>query len=1072
MSAGGVGPAELRRDALVSGRARGVGGGQGSRDVAVASGRARVVVVLFALGVSAALVLIAGCDAPPRARAQRIASTSQLIGGPKALGRIGDYLLENDQIRLIIDAAGPGRANSPFGGKLIDADLQRVGAGDGAGNDQLAELMPAFVFEILSPTSVEITADGSAGGAAELRVRGKGGDLLQMVALLNTALLFSPSLELEQIYRLYPGKRYVELETRITNTGAAAHPFPYLSPAELRDLGLDVPGVEDLQLSTPLGQLLLLGGEQELFAPGPAGFGVRFAIEDSYAAARGFPAFPGLVADYVATRGKGVSYGFTIPEDPANYVPALASLYAPQRVTPTSVLLPFTYAGVAAAYAHQPPAALAPGASFSTRAYFIVGRGDAASVYDVVQELRGAPSGHFAGRVVDAATQQPVAGADVLVLDRTGAPVTQAETDARGAFRARLPPGDYRYRVVTDDRDPTDPADLSIRAGAVTSSLVQLPPPATLAVAVLDEEGRHAPVKVTLVGRFGAEHVGADPRAFLYSVALGERKRPTSFDGGDRFIENAWTTADGRLTATVRPGRYQLVVSRGPEYELIDEPIELAAGGLVTRQLRLTRAFATPGWVAGDFHLHAQPSTDSEVPLELRVETCAAEGLEVATSTDHNFVTDYAPAIARTGLLPWLLGISGMELTPFEMGHFNAYPLRVDPGSTRGGEFLWAGKSPQELFDQLRGPLAARPGHTVVQVNHPRQSVLGYFAQFSIDVATGEPFAPSGLSSVFAPYGAEFAPENFSYDFDAIEVITGKMQEAVHTFRAPDPLPPGPFPDPQPVPGEILLGADGRPQFPGVAESWFTLLDRGHTAAAIGTSDTHGTLFEEPGYARTLVFVGEGKDAQGRFDEADVTAAIFARRTVATNAPFVEVTVPGRDGRLARIGDTVRTSGAITVDVRVRSPSWAPVDRVILWSNSARVGEVVVPPERGTDARASFALTCPRDCWIVAEVTGSGSMFPVVPATEFEPLDAQVLFRALAAGIDLGALPITGKLRPDATDVLHPFAMTSPIWLDVDGGGFSPPKAPLPRRSRGGAAQPPDVRAQFEAAPDSARGSR
>src|SRR5207245_2337961 len=120
-----------------------------------------------------------------------------------------------------------------------------------------------------------------------------------------------------------------------------------------------------------------------------------------------------------------------------------------------------------------------------------------------------------------------------------------------------------------------------------------------------------------------------------------------------------------------------------------------------TAELALARAFDTPGWVAGDFHLHAQPSTDSGLPIAARVTSCAAEGLEVATATDHNYITDYSPVIAGT-VDPWLVGISGMELTTFEMGHFIGWPLRVDPGSTRGGEFLWAHQPPQALFDQLR----------------------------------------------------------------------------------------------------------------------------------------------------------------------------------------------------------------------------------------------------------------------------------------------------------------------------------------------------------------------------------
>ena len=35
----------------------------------------------------------------------------------------------------------------------------------------------------------------------------------------------------------------------------------------------------------------------------------------------------------------------------------------------------------------------------------------------------------------------------------------------------------------------------------------------------------------------------------------------------------------------------------------------------------------------------------------------AAEGLEVAVSTDHEFRADYAPAIERLGLLPWVRSI-------------------------------------------------------------------------------------------------------------------------------------------------------------------------------------------------------------------------------------------------------------------------------------------------------------------------------------------------------------------------------------------------------------------------------
>jgi hypothetical protein len=402
-----------------------------------------------------------------------------------------------------------------------------------------------------------------------------------------------------------------------------------------------------------------------------------------------------------------------------------------------------------------------------------------------------------------------------------------------------------------------------------------------------------------------------------------------------------------------------------------------------------------------------------------------------------------------------------MELTTFEMGHFNAYPLRVDPGSTRGGEFRWAGTPPQGLFDQLRA-LAVDPARGIVQVNHPRQATLGYFAQFFIDQTTGQPYTPTGLLGIFAPYGDEFRPENYSTDFDAIELLTGSRLEDVHTFRAPDPLPPGPFPDPQPVPGQVVVGADGRPQFPGVVETWFTMLDRGHRATGMGTSDSHHLLGDEPGYARTLLYVGAGKDIPGGYTRDDVIDAVRGHHAITTNAPIVEMTAGG-----GQIGDTVVVrGGSVDVAIHVRAASWARVDHLVVHANSRVVADQAIPASQGTDYQTTVHLDLAVDSWVVAEVTGSGNLFPVVSAVEFPPLDATVLIRALSQGLDLSALPLTSSLKPKSTHIVTPYAITNPIWIDVDGNGWTPPKPPLPRRAAGPPSPPPDIRARFEALPE------
>ena len=83
----------------------------------------------------AALATCTGSEAP-HSRAQRIGKLEEAIGGPHAIGRIGDFLLENDQVRFVIADKGVGRVNTTFGGTLVDADLQRVGGRATAnGND-------------------------------------------------------------------------------------------------------------------------------------------------------------------------------------------------------------------------------------------------------------------------------------------------------------------------------------------------------------------------------------------------------------------------------------------------------------------------------------------------------------------------------------------------------------------------------------------------------------------------------------------------------------------------------------------------------------------------------------------------------------------------------------------------------------------------------------------------------------------------------------------------------------------------------------------------------------------------
>lgn len=992
-----------------------------------------------------ALALAACSVSPdaPRAAAMRVSEADQLIGGPKALGQIGDYLLENDQIRVIIESTGVGRSSTPFGGSLIDADLRRPGA---PGNDTMGELLPSFLLELMDPVSIQVTADGLDGGAAIITEQGTDGDLLQMVEILNDGLLYPPDLQFQEQFKLEPGKRYVEITTSITNTTSAQHPLPYLNPSELMNLGIDIPDLQNIQLSVPLGHFVIFGGENQAWTPGVAGFNVRFAIEDTYPTAKGFPAFPGLVAEYLATRGKGVSYGIMVPSGADNYPNTYRDLYQPmQEVTDHSMLLPYVYSAVTGVYTANPPAVLGPHQTYSFKTYFIIGRGDVASVVDVMQEIRGTPVGSFAGRVVDALTQAPVERAEVIVQDAQGRYIDEIDTDANGAFKGNLPAGSYSYRIVTPTRATAAKKSFSITVGQTTSVLEALAPPAHLAVQVLDEVGRAVPCKIQLVGNFSSQELGRDPRTFLYDLHLGEAVRATTFDPTrTEYIENGWYLSDGLLSADVRPGSYTLAVSRGVEYDLHSEPVVLVPGAFVSTHVALRRAVDTSGYVAADLHLHSANSVDSDLALVDRVKSIAGEGLEFAAATDHNLLTDYAPTIAALGLQDWLTATVGMELTTSEMGHFNGYPLRIDPGNIRGGNFRWDSQPPDSLFAQLRG-LGEDPARTIIEVNHPRDGVLGYFTQFNIDDETGDTAPRSGLRAVFAPFKPEFAPTAFSYDFDTLEVVNGKRPDLTHSFQSN---------------GAVVRGVDGRVAYPGQIDDWFTLLSRGATYTALGNSDSHAGLSQEPGYPRNLIFVGDDKDVQGKFDRWDVVDGLRAHRVVVTNGPFIDFSIDGNP-----IGATVKvTASTVKVDLHVTSPNFAPVEVVRVWSNGQKLRELAVPPAQAHDFTSSVTLPIAADAWFVVEAAGSANEFPVVPPQEFEPLNVDQVINALGAGLDLTGLSPTGGVKPARTGIVTPEAITNPIWIDHDGNGrFDPPLPPIPHRTAPPVDGSADVRKAFEA---------
>jgi hypothetical protein len=106
---------------------------------------------------------------PGKAVAKRITRSKDLIRGPLANSRIGDWLLANGEARFVIQDVGQRDLYSvgQYGGNIIDAEV--VGR---PGLDNFLEVQAGLNIEtVVNAQTVEIVNDGQDGTAAILRSR-------------------------------------------------------------------------------------------------------------------------------------------------------------------------------------------------------------------------------------------------------------------------------------------------------------------------------------------------------------------------------------------------------------------------------------------------------------------------------------------------------------------------------------------------------------------------------------------------------------------------------------------------------------------------------------------------------------------------------------------------------------------------------------------------------------------------------------------------------------------------------------------------------------------------------------
>lgn len=895
----------------------------------------------------------------------KVAAAGDLLAGEAATGREGDVLLRNDRIQVVIEQPGRVIGPQPFGGNIIDADVVRPGE---PARDRFGELGSLFQFgRTVMVDKVEILRDGSTGGAAVVAATGADGalDFIHLTGLISQFLpgLKVPDSNLDlklrvtKYYVLAPGSNAVKVIDAFCNEGAEPRLFA-------------------------AGDLVDSGGQVQSY-PGRSGF--------SSGSSSPAGAISGLTSElgepFVAWIGADVSYGL-IPATDTNAALVVAGVTAAIEGSPslfewTNPQVPPTRGAVE----------LEPGKSAVLARDFVVGA-EPGAIWAAWYSARGLAAVPFGGRVVRA-DGSGAAGARV-VLRAAGKVASLVQADADGRFSGVVPPG--AYEALADDgvvRSEVKPVNTGEAAANVE---LTLPVTGVIEVQVRDAAGAPMPGKATIVCDGACAFSRSDEVAGLFRD-VGSDKLPKV--GGKQVFDYLYLGPSGAGRAVVPPGRYTVHLSRGNEYSLSKATLDVEAGATAKAEARLVHVVDTAGWMSGDFHVHAVNSPDSPVGNVDRLMSFMAEGLDVIVSTDHDFVTDFGPVLAG---IPngarFIKPVTGVELTTFDYGHYNAFPLVVDASRRNGGAPDWAGdRGPGLTPGEIFAALDAYPGEQVIQINHARG---GTFSAIELDTRTLWSRAPPETYRIH-PVEADAATGDtrlFDTRFTAMEVQNG-------------------FGD-----GYIPLLND-----------WMSFLSRGLNRTATAVSDTH-KRHGNAGYPRTYVRVGS--DDPASVDVAAYAHAVNEHRATGTNGPFVLVRAASGSAS-ADVGDTLASGGGeVVVSVEVRTPEWMQVDEVRLFVNASGTetdGDLAPPKklptaaatlslastlvevdgEKMRKATAEWRFTPARDSWIAAVVTGKQDMFPVV-----------------------------GK------GGITPLAFTNAILVDADGNGWTPPVELAAERARVG----------------------
>ncbi|TMQ16216.1 MAG: hypothetical protein E6J90_24215 [Deltaproteobacteria bacterium] len=550
-------------------------------------------------------------------------------------------------------------------------------------------------------------------------------------------------------------------------------------------------------------------------------------------------------------------------------------------------------------------------------AQIVIGGPGLDGVVSAVARTRGETLSGFSGAVTRDGV--PQAGVRVHAVDDSGNYLSRATTDASGQYTLHVP---ITTPVTFTAYRRGDALGLTRPAGNPVAPTIALPSVGSVHVTAT-EAGAPVPVRVQLLPA-GGQAIPQVPARFGEPAITDAR------------LHVAYAMA-GDVTLTAPPGRWDVVVSRGYEYELVRQTVDVVAGTTSLVEATMDRSVATPGVQCGDFHVHTWRSNDSGDDALTKVAQAVADGVELPVRSEHEWVADFSAEIARLGVQRFAAGIGSIELTSFEVwGHMGVFPLTPDPTGVNAGAPKWqtfptadqpdialTTLSPPKVFDAVR----ARREAPLVIINHPRGGA-NYFDYVGFDPATG-------LASSAADWDTKFT---------LVEVFNNSGWQQNRARNVND---------------------------------WLGLLHAGRKVFAVGSSDSHGIAGSPVGYPRTCVAVGTD-------DPQQLTPNLVRDQLAAGHAAVSGgIYVTARLG-MTGPGDTTMGAGSPQmVDVTIQAATWVDVTALEVIVDGQTVDTIPILPgdaEPGNPAVVRFHREVP------VQVRATGG-FVVIAAYGDQPLE-------------------------------------------------------------------------------------